>query len=367
MINRSQDEIIVDWPSDWTTPIVSIRCVTYNHEQYIADALDGFLIQKTSFPFEVIVHDDASTDKTADIIREYERKFPDIVKPIYETENQYSKHDGSLRNIMNKACKGKYYALCEGDDYWTDPNKLQMQVDWLEEHDDYVMCCSNATIQSSNHSLSGARYWNDYDVPIIDMICGRSCFLQTSTFIYRRNLLNFYPDYCIKCHVGDYPLQIWASLNGKVRYFKKNTSTYRYCHPGSFTYSSYRIDIDSFVKGIKSEVTMLQGLDSFSNFRHHSTFKKVETAFVLQKAFFFTVSKQRKDLAKKILSCFPEIFNSFSIYQKMDMFIYFHTPLFIYRAKRILDQILKALTMPNTRNLFDFYQKIQETLLSSNR
>lgn len=97
-------------------------------------------MQKTDFRFEAVVHDDASTDSTAAIIREYAEKYPDIIKPIFETENQYSKHDGSLRRIMDAQTRGKYVALCEGDDYWTDPYKLQKQVDFLENHPDYVMC-----------------------------------------------------------------------------------------------------------------------------------------------------------------------------------------------------------------------------------
>lgn len=137
MIELTQSQIMQNWGCDNSdVPLVSVRCITYNHEPYIAQALDGFLMQKTNFPFEVIVHDDASTDKTANIIREYEKKFPKIIKPIYETENQYSKHDGSLSRIVNAALKGKYVAMCEGDDYWIDENKLQMQVDFLEKHGD---------------------------------------------------------------------------------------------------------------------------------------------------------------------------------------------------------------------------------------
>ncbi len=100
-------------------------------------------MQKTNFPFVAIVHDDASTDGTAAIIKEYAEKYPDIIKPIYETENQYSKRDGSLTRIMKEACEAtgaKYIAMCEGDDYWTDPLKLQKQVDFLESHPDYGMC-----------------------------------------------------------------------------------------------------------------------------------------------------------------------------------------------------------------------------------
>lgn len=128
--------------------LVSIKCLAYNHEPYIRECLEGFVMQKTNFRFEAIVHDDASTDGTADIIREYAEKYPDIIKPIFETENQYSKHDGSLGRIMNEACTGKYIAMCEGDDYWTDPLKLQKQVDFLEEHEDYSMCFQAAEIKN---------------------------------------------------------------------------------------------------------------------------------------------------------------------------------------------------------------------------
>ena len=119
------------------SPLVTIQCLTYNHEPYIRQCLEGFVMQQTDFCFEVIVHDDASTDGTANIIREYEQKYPDIIKPIYEKENQYSKHDDSLIRIINEHTRGKYIAFCEGDDYWIDSLKLQKQVDFLEEHHDY--------------------------------------------------------------------------------------------------------------------------------------------------------------------------------------------------------------------------------------
>jgi len=118
-------------------PFVSICCLAYNHEPYIRDCLDGFMIQQTNFDFEVLIHDDASTDKTAEIIREYEKKYPDIIKPIYQTENQYSKRVGITRVFQFPRARGKYIAMCEGDDYWTDPLKLQKQVDFLESNPDY--------------------------------------------------------------------------------------------------------------------------------------------------------------------------------------------------------------------------------------
>ena len=127
------------------TPLVTVRCLVYNHEPFLRQCLDGIVMQQTSFPFEAIVHDDASTDGSAAIIREYAEKYPDIIKPIYESENQYSKHDDSIKRAIDAVMNPntKYSALCEGDDYWTDPLKLQKQVDFLESHPDYVICSGN--------------------------------------------------------------------------------------------------------------------------------------------------------------------------------------------------------------------------------
>ena len=121
-------------------PVVSICCITFKHENYIRECLDGFIMQKTTFPFEVIVHDDASPDKTADIIREYEAKYPDIIKPIYQTENQYSKGVKISFEYVYPKIRGKYIAFCEGDDFWTSPDKLQMQYDFMEANPDYSLC-----------------------------------------------------------------------------------------------------------------------------------------------------------------------------------------------------------------------------------
>ena len=120
--------------------MVSVRCATYNHAPYIRQCLDGFVMQKTNFRFEVIVHDDASTDGTTDVVREYAERYPDIIKPMYEQTNQYSVDAKGMNERINSRLVGKYVAICEGDDYWTDPDKLQKQVDFLETHPDYSMC-----------------------------------------------------------------------------------------------------------------------------------------------------------------------------------------------------------------------------------
>lgn len=208
-----------NWGTDNSdTPLVSVRCSTYNHEPYIAQALDGFLMQKTNFPFEVIVHDDASTDKTADIIRDYEAKFPKIIKPIYETENQYSKHDGSIARVMNAATKGKYIAFCEGDDYWIDENKLQMQTDFLERNPEYTMCFHSAIQHYEDGSRPDALFSNILDrayqakeilkrwiVPTASVVCRREC-LETDFYNnLRKDTRLIYGDitmFLTLCHEG---------------------------------------------------------------------------------------------------------------------------------------------------------------------
>ena len=161
---------------------VAIRCLVYNHEPYLRECLDGFVKQQTNFKFVAIVHDDASTDKSADIIREYEEKYPDIIKPIYETENQYSKQNGSLGQIVNTAIKAtgaKYTALCEGDDYWTDPFKLQKQVDFLETNPRYSFCCHRFNILQECTKTFLKDYAHTYYTKDQNLIITEDIFFST--------------------------------------------------------------------------------------------------------------------------------------------------------------------------------------------
>lgn len=243
-------------------PLVSIRCLVYNHEPFLRQCLDGFVMQQTTFPFEAIVHDDASTDGSAAIIREYAEKYPDIIKPIYETENLYSKHDGSLARVMDEAIhpSSKYVALCEGDDYWTDPHKLQIQVDFLESHPEYSMCCHATKFFSQQKQEFVGKdpyHGGTGDLPVDYIVLNGGWSITTCSLLYRKQVKDNYPQYCRKCHVGDYPLQIMCAMKGKVYYFDKPMAVYRTEVPNSWESRQRKIVFDKFLKSRKTEIDML--------------------------------------------------------------------------------------------------------------
>ena len=292
--------------------MVSIRCLTYNHSGFIRQCLEGFVNQKTHFRFEAIVHDDASTDGTDEIIKEYAEKYPDIIKPIYESENQYSKKDGSLARIINAHLKGKYVAMCEGDDFWTDPYKLQKQVDYLEAHPQCVMCCSDAHILTDKGELDWSRYYNDRVVPTHDIIMGGGLYLHTASLTYRRELLdNNIP----LCHVADYPLQIYASLLGDVYYFAEKQVAYRYCIGQSWTSTINQLQFDIKVKGWISEINMLKYLDDFSKGEYSDVFRKRMALYLSN------IMTSNRTRVKELSQIFPEIISYFNLKQKIKYFI----------------------------------------------
>jgi len=210
--------------------MVSISCITYNHEKYISDAIEGFLMQNTNFKYEILIHDDASTDNTATIIREYEKKYPDLIKPIYQKENQWSKGIDVMLEFNFKRANGKYIALCEGDDFWTDPYKLQKQVEFLEKNQKFPMCFHNVKVVDENKNILRNMQFHPTGKKVTylkDIIKGN--YIPTCSVVFRNGLIN-YSDYEVLSNdlwFGDYVLHILNANKGPIFYFNEDMAVYR--------------------------------------------------------------------------------------------------------------------------------------------
>ena len=210
--------------------MVTIQCATYNHFPFIRQCLDGFVNQITDFRYEAIVHDDLSTDGTAEIVREYAEKYPDIIKPVFEKENQYSK--GNLEKIMNSYNHGKYIAICEGDDYWTDPYKLQKQVDYLEHHPDYVLTYTNVSyIDKQSKKINYGVKYKHYEGNCLKPLVMYTNFIVTNTVCFRKDALDGWDDLVksmpFNLLIGDKPKWLYLAGKGKFKYFDRRCSAYR--------------------------------------------------------------------------------------------------------------------------------------------
>ncbi|GAB6091109.1 glycosyltransferase [Spirochaeta dissipatitropha] len=245
---RSEYEIIKSWKFESDHPIVSIVCATYNHEKYIDDTIRGFLIQKTEFPFNVVIHDDASTDKTVDIINRYIESYPNIINAVFQKENLHSR--GLRRDkYIEPYLLGKYIALCEGDDYWIDQYKLNIQVNYLEKNPLFSIYIHNAIVLNDETKIT--HVFNKKKLPTIlgikDILL-RSWFFPTASFVYRKNYM--IENYNNIPANGDILRIFNCALVGKIYYNHNPMSVYRYMSKNSLS-KKYRNDIKYlFVKKV---------------------------------------------------------------------------------------------------------------------
>lgn len=233
--------------------LVTVKCTVFNHEPYLRKCLDGFVMQRTNFKFKVLVHDDASTDNSALIIKEYAEKYPKIIVPMFEEQNQY-KLGGFYRiiDIMNRCILGKYIAICEGDDFWIDEFKLQKQVDYMENHKEcgLVYTRMKQLNQETGQISPGWAHQANFE----DIISGDNP-ISTPTTLIRRSLYDeFYAKNIVSADwkMADYPLWIYLAHQSKIRCLEDITAVYRcLSHSAShssnlrtmldFTYSGYYI------------------------------------------------------------------------------------------------------------------------------
>ena len=333
-------------------PLVSICCITYNHENYIRDAIEGFLMQKTDFPFEIIIHDDASTDATADIIREYERKYPDIIKPIYQTENQYSKGEKATLFTF-KAARGRYIALCEGDDYWIDPLKLQKQITEMEKHPECYISFHPAIRRRVDGSRKDGMLGLHSDKITIfsteEVILGGGGFMHTGSIVLNRSavprIMSFF-DIARETHVGDYYIQILGAENGGALYLSDVMSVYRAGVPGSWS-ERMGNDPDYWISWFRSQLICYGKMDTFTNKKYSKLFD------VLTKQMYSTLIRSISvdiDVKKSIIG---EDMNNIDIKDRILWNVIFKHP-FIVKTLRSVRQIaLQALDRRNRRHLVD--------------
>ena len=271
-------------------PLVSVWVIVYNHEKYIRDCLDGILMQKVDFPFEVIVHDDCSTDKSRKIISEYIQNFPKKIIPIFQKENLYQQKQNVLEPPFSIS-KGKYIAYCDGDDYWCDVNKLQKQINVLEDNPQYVMSAHKVKIVTDTEKATPLKYIYDYSKTNIltfkDILYKHS--IPTLSLVFRNKNIEF-PEWYSKIKSGDIALELLLASHGDCYFFYEKMGVYRQ-HDGGIT--KQKRDYEGVYK---NSLFMYESLDKHTNGQYHNDIQKV----IAKRNFFYALTMLKE---KYLLKC----------------------------------------------------------------
>lgn len=279
-------------------PLVSICCITYNHKDYIRSALEGFLSQDTVFDYEILVYDDASTDGTADIIREYAAHYPKRIHPILSEENQYSRGVSNTSVFNFSRVRGKYVFMCEGDDYWTDPCKLQRQTEYLMAHPHCSLCFHPAVIESVDGSRTEGMmrpYKGNRKIQpgeIVDKTSG----YPTASLAFPARVIKELPDYYLNCPVGDIPMQLMMAAEGYAWYMDKPMCVYRVGVKSSWTTLMKQGDYEKKQKKYYEDMRkMYEAFDRSTEGKFHQ-----ETVRAAERIYFLTqVNTKHYDIVMK--------------------------------------------------------------------
>lgn len=253
---------------------VSVIVLTYNHANYIRQTLDSIVSQKTNFKFEVLVGDDASTDETADIIREYHSNYPDLIVPILHKENLGGFGKNNTLDALSKA-KGQYIAPMDGDDYWTDDNRLQKLVDFLDKNPDFVACFHNAEVifEDGSHPNEFVNPPDQKEVTTIEDFIGEDevWFIATSAIVFRHGVIKEYPKWFHESKSGDIPRYILLGKHGgKFQYINEVLSVYRKHRNGGMSFTDKYNDAEF----LWNRIGMYRGIDKELNNKFHETINK---------------------------------------------------------------------------------------------
>lgn len=309
--------------------MVSVSCLAYNHEKYIRQCMDSLVNQKVNFKYEILVHDDASTDKTQQIIKEYEEKYPEMIRPIYQTVNQFSQQK-QVGDLNLKRARGKYITFCEGDDFWTSQDKLQKQVDFLETHQEYVLCAHAAYYAQEDGTIDPKRIfaYSDYecDVPVADII-SKWCF-ATNSLMYRQTVRNpLVVPYRGKCKNGDYALVTFLAFQGNVYYMNDLLSAYRVNSIGSLN-NQWKRNPELRKKDRMEYINMVYRMDEYTNKKYHKIIeqyaRKIEFEMYCQLGDMHGMKK------------FEDLYRQLSFKKKMKLFLGNKLPYAYEKLKIIL-------------------------------
>ncbi|MBP2241865.1 glycosyltransferase involved in cell wall biosynthesis [Cytobacillus eiseniae] len=302
--------------------LVSINCITYNHEKYIAACMDGFLKQKTSFDFEIIIGEDCSTDQTRKMIEEYMKQFPGKIKLITSDSNVGWREN---EKRVFHASKGKYIAICEGDDYWTDPYKLQKQVDYMESHPECSLCFHAAIIVNENGKRSGEvsrPYTHSKISPTVDMITGGGGFCPTASLLFKKESMENLPGFYQDAPVGDYPLQMILASQGYAYYMDEEMSAYRVGVSGSWTNQLFSGEnaAEKIANVKKGEILLLEQFDQYTNKKY--TFEIKRTIRMREFERLVLQNKRKQALDNEVFS------EELSMVEKAKVYIQLYFPAF---------------------------------------
>lgn len=325
--------------------MVSVLCTVYNHEKYIAHALESMLNQETDFAYEVIVHDDASTDRSADVIREIEKKYPEKLKVIYAPENRHSKHLPILQYMLELA-SGKYIALCEGDDYWTDVHKLQKQADAMEANPSCKMCVHKTIAVDVDENPIGVVYpafpVKAGVLPSEEFLdhCKTYAFHTSSYFFDAREYRKYIfdpPEFKRICDVGDEVYMLYFGQLGDVYFIPDIMSAYRRGVDGSWSVRTAKNYDENQCRHALTMIRTIEEYDGFTNGKYHEFCLKKASHSV---AVYCILAKKSKLCLKEYRKYFAYLPRSRKIFIVLGMF-------FPAAAKKLY---LKRIEKLNTKN-----------------
>lgn len=318
MLNRTEQEIMKNWKGDLSKPLVSVCTITYNHEKYIAEAIDGFLMQETNFPFEILIDDDCSPDNTAEIVKEYQNKYPNIIKARLRDKNV-----GAMVNFIENMSRAnsRYIALCEGDDYWIDSQKLQIQINEMKKYPDVNISFHPAyeLIDGKKRNVLAGHSKENKIFTTSEVILGDGGFMPTASLVVKKEIVDNLPEWFHKdAPVGDYFIQIFGAKKAGALYINRVMGIYRIQHIESWSHSIK--NENNKIMFVEKMQKVMKNLDEELN---HKYFSEIEQ-WIKKYAWGIILNRNISIQAKKPF--YNKNRTNYSTKQKLQWFAVFSNP-----------------------------------------